>query len=175
MASKILIIVAAILLVPNYSSAAKDSPIPSTLSIKAIMKGNVMPAAEVIWDATAVYVTQEGEDDRSPKNDEDWRKVDLSRIALEDAIKALLVSGRIVDEPGTVSEHPEEELSPYQIEAMIKREPDIWVAMVGALDDTVQQAKKAIEDRDVEALTEIGGAIDEACENCHMHFWYPEN
>lgn len=174
MDSTILIFVAGILLVPNFSFGAQDSSIPPNLSIEAIMEDIVMPAAEVLWDATAVYITEAGEDDRSPKNDEEWQRVDLSRVALEGAVKALLVPGRSVEEPVAVFEQTEEVLSPQQIAAMIKNEPDVWVAMVSALDDSVQQAKKAIEDQDVEALMEVGGALDEACESCHMHFWYPD-
>ena len=34
-------------------------------------------------------------------------------------------------------------------------------------------ALKATEARDVDALLEAGGQIDEACEACHKKFWYP--
>jgi len=152
-----------------------ESPIPPTATVAEIMENKIMLAANVLWGATAVYITEQGEDDRSPKNDEEWLQVDKARIVLEEAIKALLVPGRHVDVAGAVSEYPEEELNPDQIEAMIRNEPEVWAAMLHALDDTVQQAKKAIEEHDVPALTEIGGAIDDACESCHLHFWYPEH
>ena len=32
---------------------------------------------------------------------------------------------------------------------------------------------KAIEAKDVQALFDVGEAIDEACEHCHRHYWYP--
>ena len=32
----------------------------------------------------------------------------------------------------------------------------------------------AIDKRDANALLEAGGDLDEACENCHKRFWYPE-
>jgi len=31
-----------------------------------------------------------------------------------------------------------------------------------------------VDARDLDAFTEAGGAIDEACEQCHKHFWYPD-
>jgi len=154
-------------------AAVEESSLPATATVGEIMRDIVRPAADVLWGATAVYVTMEGEDDRSPKNDEEWQTVDQSRIAMEEAIEALLVPDRKVDVDDAVP-YAAEDLKPEEIEALIKREPDIWVAMVHALGDTMQQTQKAIEDQDVEALTEIGADIDDACESCHAHFWYPE-
>jgi hypothetical protein len=34
-------------------------------------------------------------------------------------------------------------------------------------------ALKAIDARDKEALLDSGDAIDQACENCHVKYWYP--
>jgi len=165
----------ALLFSPACCWAAPTDPISDTTPIHDIMHYHVMPAAQVLWDATAIYITIKGEDDRSPKNDEEWNTVDLSRIALEEAIKALLVPGRVADIPEAGEVIPEGELKPEEIQALIKNEPELWVAMVHALDGTVQQAKRDIENHDVEALRETGGAIDDACEACHLHFWYPKN
>jgi hypothetical protein len=35
------------------------------------------------------------------------------------------------------------------------------------------EAFKAIEAKDAEALLNAGDGIDNACEKCHMHYWYP--
>jgi hypothetical protein len=159
---------------PALCFAQMDNPVPSNATITEIMDGIVRPAADVLWGATAVYVTEQGEDDRSPKNDEEWNTVDQSRIAMEKAITALLEPGRKVDVAGApVSSN--ENLNPAEIEALIQREPEVWAAKVNALGETMQQAKTAIAARDVEALSEVGGYIDNACEGCHQHFWYPEN
>jgi len=32
---------------------------------------------------------------------------------------------------------------------------------------------KAVDSKDADALVEAGGAIYEACEQCHKRFWYP--
>ena len=163
-----------LLLLPTSGSADRVNPIPDTASIHDIMHHHVMPAADVLWGATAIYITIKGEDDRSPKNDEEWNTVDQSRIAMEHAIEALLVPGRAVDEPGAAAEYPEAELDPNEIQELIAREPEVWVAMIHALDGTIQEAKQAIKDRNVDSLRDIGGAIDDACEACHKHFWYPK-
>ena len=174
MGSKLLNLAALLLCLQNCHAAAMEEPVPPGATVAEIMEDTVMPAAEVLWDATAVWITREGEVDHTPQNDEEWQKVDRSRIAMEAAVAALLVPGRRVEEPGAAVEYPEEELTPEEIEAGIGREPAVWVAMVHALEATIKQAGQAIADQDVDALTEIGAAIDQACEACHRHFWYPD-
>lgn len=167
----------ALVLAPACVSAEAiiPGPIPASETIHEIMHHRVMPAADVLWGATAIYITIEGEDDRSPKNDEEWNTVDQARVAMEFAIEALLVPGRAVDEPGAEVDYAAEDLKPKDIQAIIDRDPEIWVAMVHGLDATVQEAKQAIIDRNVDSLRDIGGAIDDACEACHKHFWYPKH
>ena len=165
----------ALLLLPAWCWAGSANPITDTTTIHDIMHFHVMPEAQVLWDATALYITIEGEDDRSPKNDAEWKTVDQSRIALEETLKALLVPGRVADIPEAGEVIPEGDLKPDEIQALIKNQPEAWAARVHALEGTLQQAKKAIADQDVEALREIGGAIDDNCEACHKHFWYPNS
>jgi hypothetical protein len=44
-----------------------------------------------------------------------------------------------------------------------------------ALHDTAVAALKAIDAKGVEGLSDVGGPIDEACESCHMKYWYPNS
>jgi hypothetical protein len=162
------------LLLPALCFAEVANPIPAAATIREIMNDVVRPSADVLWGATAVYITEEGEDDRSPTNDEEWLTVDESRIAMERAIVALSVPGRLVDAPDAPASD-EDDLKPAEIEALIRQEPEVWAVKLRALGESMVHSKKAIEDQDVEALTEIGAEIDEACESCHQHFWYPEN
>lgn len=167
-------IIAVLVLYSVGTAAETATGISASTSISEIMEGVMMPAAAILWNATAVYSTAEGIDDRSPKNDEEWQQVDQSRIAMSLAIEALRVPGRSVEPPGHGDDHSAEELTPEQIGALIASEPKTWVAKLDALNATVMQAQVAIENQDVEALREIGGALDDACESCHKHFWYPE-
>ena len=32
----------------------------------------------------------------------------------------------------------------------------------------------AIDSKDVAALTDLGGTLDQVCESCHTKFWYPD-
>jgi len=161
-------------LLPALGFAEVANPIPAAATIKEIMNDVIRPAADALWGATAVYITEEGEDDRSPKNDEEWLAVDESRIAMERAIEALSEPGRKVD-AADAPEPGEGDLHPVEIEALIKQEPEVWAAKLSALSESMLNTKKAIEDQNVETLSEVGAEIDEACEGCHQHFWYPEN
>jgi len=168
------LLVSVVLLVPVCAMAEGGSPIPPDATVKQIMNDYVRPAADALWGATEVYVTKEGEDDHTPKNDDEWNAVDQSRIAMEHAIEALLLPGRKVDVADAPVTSPED-LNPAEIEALIGKEPEIWAEKLHALGETMKNAKKAIQEQDVEALTDIGGEIDSACEGCHQHFWYPES
>jgi hypothetical protein len=160
--------------VAEAGKPASPFPFRPRATIAEIMDGIVDPAADVLWDATAVYITEEGIDDHSPKNDDEWHKVEHAGITLAEATNLLLVPGRRVDAPGAVSEAPGQELNPDDIAKLIEAEPEVWAGFAHALDDVVQEAQQAVERRDVEALTEIGGTLDEVCESCHQHFWYPD-
>jgi hypothetical protein len=144
-------------------------------SIAEVMESVVVPSADVLWNATAFDISKEGVKDFSPKTDEDWERVEWAGVTLAEGLNALLIPGRRVAPPGTVSESPEHELNPEQIEEILKKEPEVWVGFVHALDDTVQEIQEAIRKRDLKALNEAGGALDEVCENCHLHFWYPND
>jgi hypothetical protein len=66
-------------------------------------------------------------------------------------------------------------LPPYQIEKRIAQDPESWVKFAHAMHDSVMPALKAIDAKDPMALSDAGGAIDQACENCHLKFFYPKD
>lgn len=156
-------------------AAAPASNFRPRASIAEVMESVVVPSADVLWNATAYDISADGVKDFSPKTDEDWERVEWAGVTLAEGLNALLIPGRRVAPPGTVSESPEHELNPEQIEEILKKEPEVWVGFVHALDDTVQEIQEAIRKRDLKALNEAGGALDEVCENCHLHFWYPND
>jgi len=41
------------------------------------------------------------------------------------------------------------------------------------LQDAGLKALSAIEAKDTQGLMDAGGTIDEACEACHVTYWYP--
>ncbi len=61
-----------------------------------------------------------------------------------------------------------------QIAVLQKDNWQAWVAHASVLHQTALEAIKMIDDRNVEGISDVGGAIDAACESCHLQFWYPE-
>jgi cytochrome c556 len=156
------------------SAAQADAGFIPRATVVEIMDAMVMPAADVLWNAVGVSVTSEGVIENVPETDEDWQRLRWAAITMAEGANALLVPGRKVAPAGTVQDPNDTALSPDQIEARIAANRAAWVGMAHVLDAAVVQALDAIEARDADTLSEVGGTIDAACESCHLQFWYPE-
>jgi hypothetical protein len=107
--------------VPVAANASAETAFRPRATVAEIMESMVMPSADVIWNATAVDTSFEGVKDYTPKNDDDWERIEWASVTLAEAMNAVLVPGRHVDHPGAVSASPEFELAPDRIEAMIAK------------------------------------------------------
>ena len=142
-------------------------------SIEEIMESIVMPAAQAVWDAVAVYVTEKGVIETKPQTDEEWEKLRWQAVTLVEATNLLIVPGRRAAHPGAKSENPGAELEPAQIQALLDKQRPSFVAHAHVLHEAAMQALRAIDARNIDGISEAGGTIDEACESCHLQFWYP--
>ena len=158
---------------PPAAAAPKSfHPIASVIDL---MSGQIDPAADFLWDSVATISGPNGIEEKQPRTDAEWAEVRRQALILLEGVKLLVMEGRPVAHPGQKLENPpgDGDLNPQQSEAMIAAERQIFLAYARALQDAGQLALKAIDARDVTAFFESGGAIDEACELCHMKFWYP--
>jgi len=146
-----------------------------TSSIREIMSAMVMPSADVLWNAVSSSVTAKGVEEKAPKTDQEWSDVRGKAITILEASDLILIPGRHVVPPGGVNENPSVNLSPDQIEKLIAEDPASWTRFAHAMHDSVLPALKAIDAKDPMALSDAGGAIDQACENCHLKFYYPKD
>jgi hypothetical protein len=153
-----------------YAQAAGDF-LPK-ITIVEIMDAMVMPNAQVVWDAVSYDVSDKGEKITGPKTAEDWQKVRWAAVTLAEAANNLMVPGRAVNHPGV--KPGEGELAPEQIQKLIASNRGAWVAHAKVLYETVSEAIKAVDAKDVEKVSDAGGNIDSACESCHLQFWYPD-
>ena len=142
-------------------------------SIEEIMESIVMPAAQAVWDSVAVNVTEKGIIETKPETDEDWEKLRWQAVTLVEATNLLIVPGRHAAPPGAKSENPGSELEPEQIQALLDKLRPAFVAHVHVLHEAAMGALRAIDARNIDGISEAGGTIDEACESCHLQFWYP--
>jgi hypothetical protein len=160
---------------PSHAAVEPDKSgfIPEA-TIVEIMDSMVMPSAQIIWDAVAVDVTEKGTIEKTPQTDEDWAKLRATAVTLAEATNLLIVPGRHVAPPGTVSQNPDAELTPEKVQALLDKERPAWIAHAHVLHEAAMEALRAIDARNIDGISDAGGTIDAACEGCHLQFWYPE-
>jgi hypothetical protein len=81
--------------------------------------------------------------------------------------------GRHVAAPGEKSETPGVELEPSEMEGLINKDRGAWVMRATKLHEAGLEAIKAIDAKDSQKVFEVGEQIEQACENCHRQYWYP--
>lgn len=161
---------------PQSQSQAPAQPQPeyrTTATIKDIMDALVDPGSDYIWDSVETVVSAKGTEEKAPHTDEDWKQVRNHAIMLIEATNLLQIPGRHVAKSGEKADDPKVELSPEQIEENINKDRESWIKYAHGLHDATMEAFKAIEAKDSEGLLNAGDGIDNACEKCHLQYWYP--
>ena len=152
---------------------AQESPLRPTATIKDIMDSLVDPSADVLWESVATIVSAKGTEERRPKTDEEWANVRRNAIRLLEATNLLAMEGRHVAKPGEKSENPGIELEPEQMEKLMTEDRASFLKLAHGLYDAALPALKAIDARNADGLLDAGEGIDNACEQCHLKYWYP--
>jgi hypothetical protein len=146
-----------------------------TATIQQLMDGIIDPCADVLWDSVAYIATAKGVEDRQPRTDEEWKTVRNSAITLIEAANLLSMPGRRVAATHGPTDTPpgNGELSHAEMQQRIDSTHDSFTQFARNLQDAALKALSAIEAKDAQGLMDAGGTIDEACEACHMTYWYP--
>jgi hypothetical protein len=146
-----------------------------TATIQDLMDGIIDPSADALWDSVAYIATTRGVEDRQPRTDEEWKAVRNSAIILIEAANLLSMPGRSVARAHAPTEAPPGagELSHEEIQRRIDATHEGFTQFARSLQDAGLQALRAIDARNAQGLMDAGGTIDEACEACHVTYWYP--
>jgi hypothetical protein len=139
------------------------------------MVSMVDPVADVIWNSVATIVTREGVEELAPRTDEEWARVRHAAVTLAEVTNLLMIPGRQVAKPGEKSEYPGIELEPEQIAKLIRQNPGNWAKRAAALHASAIGAIRVIDTRDVAGLFDAGEKLEQACEQCHLDYWYPND
>ena len=167
-------------------SPSKASPSPSpapglwgdmkpVVSVKELMRDMLDPAADNIFDAVKVETTKSGTVEKLPKTDEDWDKIRVGAVTLAEGIYLLKVP-RPFAPPGDENNSKgldATELSPAQIKAKLEADPVLWNAKIEALRNVGLEVLEIVKRKNAEELWEAGDNLDQACETCHIQYWYP--
>jgi hypothetical protein len=153
--------------------AKTAAPFLVTATFKDVMDSMVDPSADYLWESVATIVTKAGTEERRPRTEDDWKKVRRAAVTLIEATNLLVMDGRQVAKPGEKSENPGIELSPEAIRRVMDDDPATLLTLAHALHDAGVKALAAIDAKNADALSDAGETIDNACENCHLKYWYP--
>jgi len=149
---------------PQYQPAA---------TVKDLMQSIVDPSADLVWNAVTTVQTATGTIDKAPKTADDWLKVRHGAVGLSEGANLLMMPGRHVAQPHEKSDTPGVELEPAEMEVLINKDRAAFIQRAKALHEAGMAAVAAAEAKDAQKLFEVGEQIEQACENCHSHYWYP--
>ena len=165
--------------------AAPAAPVPQAqalwgdmkpvVSVKELMRDFIDPASDYVFDSVGTVITKKGVVEKFPRSDADWDKVRYGAVMMAEGIYLLKVPRPFAppgDENNSTGPDPEE-LSPAQIKAKLEKDPVLWDAKIEALRDVGLEVSEIVKKKDAKGLWEAAENLDEACENCHLEFWYP--
>jgi hypothetical protein len=158
---------------PAAPAAPAEPNYLPTATIKYLMLSIVDPSADVVWLSVTTVVDNKGFNETMPKSDEEWLKVRHGAIALAEAANLLKMPGRRVARPGEKSETPGVELEPEEMDVLIAKDRAAWNERATHLHDAAINVIAAVDAKDANKVFELGEKIEEACENCHKQYWYP--
>ena len=163
-----------LLTLPLATACARPAPpeFRTTATVKDIMDSVIDPGADGLWASVSFVATLDGTTEHVPKTDDDWKVLRGHAISLMEASNMLLVPGRRVAQPGERAEDARVEHSPDDIEAMISHDRSRWTALAHRLHDAATENLSAIAAKDVDRLLIAGETLDNACESCHVKYWY---
>jgi hypothetical protein len=165
---------------PASSSSAPPAPIlwgdmKPVVSVKELMRDMLDPASDYIFDAVKIETTKSGTVEKMPKTDADWDRIRIGAVTLAEGVYLLKVP-RPFAPPGDEnnSTGPDaSELSPAQIKAKLEADPVLWNAKIEALRNVGLQVLDIVKKKNTAELWDASDNLDQACESCHVQYWYP--
>ena len=145
------------------------------VSVKELMRDLIDPASDFVFDAVGTVISKKGVIETRPRTDADWDRVRFGAVTLAEGVYLLKIP-RPFTPPGDENNSggPEPyELSPAQIKAKLEKDPVLWNAKIEALRNVGLEVLEIVKRRDVDELWDAAENLDQACEQCHLEYWYP--
>jgi len=118
---------------------------------------------------------EHGISEKAPKTDAEWADVRHSLVVLVEAPNLLTMEGRKAARPEDRSRNPRVENEPEQVQKLLDGDRSSFIRRARRLQDAAALGLKAVDAKDKDALFQAIDGIDKACENCHLHYWYPND
>jgi len=146
-----------------------------TATIKDIMDSMVDPSGDFLFESVQEIADEKGIREKAPQTDEEWEEVRHRAFILVEAPNLLTMEGRVVAHPNEKSKNPQVELQPEEIQKLVDSDRPGFIRRARRLQDAATLALKAADAKDKDALFKAIDSVDKACENCHLHYWYPND
>jgi hypothetical protein len=143
--------------------------------IKDMMRLEVDPSADAIWESVSTVGDATGIHENMPRSDKEWSEVRDHAVVLAESANLLAVSGRRVTVSGQRidGEGAYGNLTTDASERAIVANRAEFLAFAQALRVVAIEIIQAADAKDVRGILEKGEVLDGVCESCHLKFWYP--
>ena len=146
---------AALVLSLNLACTPKEQSTPEPIkaavvfdtqqTMAELMLWVIDPAADTIWDSVSWISNEIGTKANAPKTEEDWKALRIQASILVESANLLMLEGRAKDQ-------------------------GVWMQQARKFGLEARKNLKAIEEKNVDQLFEIGSDLDHACESCHLKY-----
>jgi hypothetical protein len=144
-------------------------------TIKDIMHSMVDPSGDFVFKSVQQIADEHGISEKAPKTDAEWEDVRQRLLVLLEAPNLLAAEGRLAARPKDRSMNPQVENEPEEVQKLLDADRPAFIRRARRLHDAAALAMKAVDAKDKDALFQALDGIDKACENCHLHYWYPND
>ena len=163
---------------PKKAAAGKVA-VPARFAVTAtfqeLMDAEMDAPSEKIWAAVSIVNDKSGTHQKMPSTPEEWLELRRQAIRLAETSNLLMIPGRPVAGPNVKTTIKSQE--PLDVAAIQKRlaaNPAALAAFAQSARTVSLQLVDAVDRRDVQKFSDLGGSLDEVCEACHKTFWYPD-
>ena len=170
---------------PPKATAPAPAPAPAhqdlwgeikpVVSVKELMRDFIDPASDYVFNSVSIVTTSTGTIETTPKSEAEWERLRIGGVMLAEGVALLKVPRPFAppgDENNSTGPDPEE-LSPAQIKAKLEADPVLWNAKIEALRNVGLEVLEIVKRRDAKELWDAADNLDNACESCHVAYWYP--
>jgi hypothetical protein len=144
-------------------------------TIKDIMHSMVDPNGDYVFKSIQEIADEHGIREKAPRTDADWADIRQHLLVLRDAPSVLTMEGRLAARPRDRSRNPQVENEPEEVQKLLNADRPSFIRRARRLHDAASLAIQAVDAKDKDALFHAIDGIDKACENCHLHYWYPND
>jgi len=169
------------LLVIGTACNTKAPPLPQApallmpATIKDIMDSMVEPSGDFVFESVQEIADEHGITEKAPKTNAEWEGVRHHLFVLLEAPNLMTMQDRKAARPGDRSRNPQVENEPEEVQKLLDADRPSFIRRARRLQDAAALALKAVDAKDKVALFRAIDGIDKACENCHLHYWYPND